>query len=280
MKDFPADAIAQFQAERLERIEDYNQDDEWNDLSKRWQEMAFEKKYVYNFEWMDRPIIQMPSDILAVQDAIWKCKPDLIIETGIAHGGSLALSASILALLDIADAASTGDVLDPKAPRRKVLGIDIDIREHNLREIERHPMFSWMELIEGSSTAQDVIDAVAARVEKFDRIMVILDSNHTHEHVLAELEAYAPFVSMGSYCIVYDTVIEFLPATMYPDRPWHPGANPKTAIDAFLSSLEGGERVDSSGTTLTFEVDSAIDSKSAVSSAPGGFLLRTNARQR
>lgn len=219
-------------------------------------------QYSYNFMVLGRPIIQYPQDMIAVQELIWKVKPDLVIETGIAHGGSLILSASMLALLDYCDAVEAGQTLDPKATRRRVLGIDIDIRAHNRAAIEAHPMAHRIDMLQGSSVAPETVAEVRKRAAGHERIMVFLDSNHTHEHVLTELEAYAPLVSRGSYCVAFDTVIEDLPAGMYPDRPWDVGNNPKTAVREFLSRNHD------------FEVDESMDAKLLISVAPGGYLRR------
>lgn len=191
-------------------------------------------KYTYRFSWLSRPIIQYPQDMVAMQELIWAVRPDLIIETGIAHGGSLILSASMLALMDMCDAIKSGATLDPKASKRKVLGIDIDLRAHNRAAIEAHPMASRIQMIQGSSIAPDVIARVKQAASGYQRVLVCLDSNHTHEHVLAELEAYAPLTSVGSYCVVFDTIIEDMPADMFPDRPWGKGNSPKTAVWEFL----------------------------------------------
>ncbi len=218
--------------------------------------------YTYNFAWMDRPIIQFPQDVMAMQEIIWRTKPDLIIETGIAHGGSLVMSASMLAMLEYADAVAQGLVLDPSKPRRKVLGIDIDIRAHNRAAIETHPMAGRIEMIQGSSIAADVVAEVRRRAQGYRNVLVCLDSNHTHEHVLAELEAYAPLVSVGSYCVVFDTAIEDTPADMFPDRPWGPGNNPKTAVWEYLKS------------NPHFSIDKTIDHKLLISVAPDGYLRK------
>lgn len=219
-------------------------------------------QYSYNFRALARPIIQYPQDMVALQELIWKIRPDLIIETGIAHGGSLILSASMLALLDYCDAVEAGQTLDPKAPRRRVLGIDIDIRAHNRAAIEAHPMAHRIDMLQGSSIAPEIVAEVHNRAAGHGRIMVILDSNHTHDHVLAELDAYASLVSPGSYCVVFDTVIEDLPAGMYPDRPWDVGNNPKTAVREFLSRNHD------------FEVDEDMEAKLLITVAPGGYLRR------
>ena len=218
--------------------------------------------YSYNFQVMGRPIIQYPQDMVAIQELIWQIKPDLVIEAGIAHGGSLILSASMLTLLDYCDAVESGVPLDPKTARRRVLGIDVDIRTHNRAAIEVHPMAHRIDMIEGSSIAPEVIAQVQARAAGHERVMVILDSNHTHEHVLAELQAYAPLVTKGSYCVVFDTVIEDLPSGMYPDRPWDVGNNPKTAVREYLAQ------------NSDFEVDEDMEAKLLITVAPGGYLRR------
>lgn len=223
---------------------------------------SIEAQYSYNFSWMGRPIIQYPQDMAAMQELIWRIRPDLIIETGIAHGGSLVFSAAMLAQLDLCDAIEAGQMLDPRVSRRKVLGIDIDIRAHNRAAIEAHPMASRIQMIQGSSIAPEIVAQVKAVAEKFERVLVCLDSNHTHDHVLAELEAYAPLASVGSYCVVFDTVVEDLPAVMFPDRPWGPGNNPKTAAWKYLE------------THPEFEIDKSIQNKLLVSVAPDGYLKR------
>jgi cephalosporin hydroxylase len=219
-------------------------------------------KYSYNFAWQGRPIIQYPQDIVAMQELIWSIKPDLVIETGIAHGGSLIFSASMLALIDMCDAIEAGEKLDPENSRRKVLGIDIDIRAHNRAAIEAHPMVSRIDTIQGSSIAPETIQQVRAVATNYSRVLVCLDSNHTHHHVLAELEAYAPLTSKGSYCVVFDTIIEDMPKEMFPDRPWGPGNNPKTAILEYLR------------THREFEIDSSIPNKLLITVAPHGYLKR------
>jgi cephalosporin hydroxylase len=219
-------------------------------------------KYSYHFEWFGRPIIQYPQDIVAMQELIWQVKPDLIIETGIAHGGSLIFSASMLAMIDCCEAVENGTTLDPKATRRRVLGLDIDIRAHNREAIEAHPMAHRVDMIEGSSIDPKIVQQVHEISAGYERILVCLDSNHTHDHVLAELEAYAPLVSIGSYCVVFDTIIEDLPADMFPDRPWGPGDNPKTAVHQYLKN------------DPEFEIDKQIDHKISISVAPDGYLRR------
>jgi len=202
-------------------------------------------KYSYNFRWMGRPIIQYPQDMIAMQEIIWDVKPDLIIETGIAHGGSLVYYASLLELL---------------GGERLVVGIDIDIRPHNRQAIEAHPMFKRIRMVEGSSVDQEVVSRVRELARDARTVLVTLDSNHTHEHVLEELKLYSPLVTAGSYLTVFDTVVEDMPKSMFPDRPWGPGNNPKTAVHEFLK------------TTDRFEIDRAIENKLLLTVAPDGYL--------
>jgi cephalosporin hydroxylase len=227
-----------------------------------WHNHSSKHKYSYNFSFLGRPIIQYPQDMIAVQELIWKINPDLIIETGIAHGGSLIMSASMLTLLDFADAVSAGNSLDPISSHRKVIGIDIDIREHNRRAIEEHPLSSKIHLIEGSSIDIKIIDQVKTLAKKHERILVCLDSSHTHDHVLAELEAYAPLCSIESYCIVFDTIIENMPEGSFPNRPWGLGNNPKTAVWEFLKKHS------------EFQIDSDLHNKLQITVAPDGYLKR------
>ena len=202
-------------------------------------------KYSYNFTWLGRPIIQFPQDIVAVQEIIWKVKPNLIIETGIAHGGSLILSASILELIG-------GD--------GRVLGIDIDIRDHNRVEIEKHPVYRRICMIEGSSIDEKIAEQVYVFAKGGKRIMVFLDSMHTHDHVLRELELYSPLVTKGSYLVVFDTIIEDMPDDFFPNRPWGKGNNPKTAVLEFLNKND------------CFEIDKEIENKLLITVAPDGYL--------
>ena len=218
--------------------------------------------YEYNFDMLGRPIVQMPQDIVAMQEIIWEVKPDLIIETGIAHGGSLIMSASMLALLEYCDVEQKRKVLDPSKPKRKVLGIDIDIREHNKEAIETHPMYSRIEMIEGSSIDSEIIKQVKNYAKGFEKILVCLDSNHTHDHVLAELQAYASLVSIDSYCVVFDTSIADLPENMFSNRPWGPNNNPKTAVREYLK------------THPEFIIDKNVQNKLLITVAPDGYLKR------
>lgn len=227
-----------------------------------WVRSTAQHNYSYNYCSLGRPIIQYPQDMVAMQELIWQVNPDLIVETGIAHGGSLIMNASMLALLDMCDAIEAGETLNPKQSKRKVLGIDIDIRDHNRSAIEAHPMASRIQMIEGSSIAPEIIAQVQEVAKGYKRILVSLDSNHTHDHVLAELEAYAPLTSVGSYCVVFDTIVEDMPAEMFPDRPWGPGDNPKTAVREYLK------------THNEFEIDKSIQHKLLITVAPDGYLKR------
>lgn len=252
----------QFKAECAAEISAIGENHSVVKLTNDWIQSVNQLKYSYHFEWQGRPIIQYPQDMVAMQELIWQIKPDLIIETGIAHGGSLIFSASMLALLDMCEAIESGQAFDPKTSRRKVLGIDIDIRAHNREAIEAHPMASRIQMIQGSSIAPEVIEQVHQVATGYQRILVCLDSNHTHDHVLSELQAYAPLTSKGSYCVVFDTIVEDLPADMFPDRPWGPGNNPKTAVWEYLK------------THPEFEIDKSIQHKLLITVAPDGFLKR------
>ena len=227
------------------------------ELSKEWFEQSIKAEYSYNFEWLGRPLIQYPTDLVGMQEVFFKTKPDLVIETGIAHGGSLIFSASMMALLDICDGVSEME------SARHVIGVDIDIRPHNRRAIEEHPLFSRITLLEGSSVDQSLFSELSDIAKNYKRIMVILDSNHTHDHVLEELRMYSELVSVGNYCIVMDTVIETSPIAALADRPWTVGNNPMTAVKQFLA--EGSN----------FAVDKEIEYKLSVTVAPNGWLRRT-----
>lgn len=256
------DAYEKFKADVAEQISVIGASAPIKGLSNDWIHAVNPLKYSYHFEWQGRPIIQYPQDIVAMQELIWQIKPDLIIETGIAHGGSLIFSASMLALLDMCDSIESGTTLKSKESKRKVLGIDIDIREHNREAIEAHPMASRIQMIQGSSIAPEIVDQVKEIARGYQRILVCLDSNHTHEHVLAELEAYALLASVDSYCVVFDTIIEDMPKEMFPDRPWGPGNNPKTAVWEYLKSH------------TEFEIDKTIQHKLLITVAPDGYLKR------
>lgn len=254
--------VEQFEKEVKENVARMGADKALQNLSLKWVCNISPYKYAYNFKYLGRPVIQVPQDIIAMQEIIWQVRPDLIIETGIAHGGSLIMNASMLSILDYCDAVAAGRVLDPKTSKRRVLGLDIDIRVHNRQAIETHPMAGKIDMIQGSSIASEVIAQVRNLAKDYESILVCLDSNHTHEHVLAELEAYAPLVSVGSYCCVFDTLIEDMPADMFPDHPWGKGNNPKTAVWEYLKIHP------------EFEIDKSIENKLLITVAPDGYLKR------
>jgi cephalosporin hydroxylase len=227
-------------------IERLGSDEELRELSQRWLQETAALEYSYHFTWLGRPIIQYPQDIVALQEIVWQVAPVAIVETGIAHGGSLVLSASLLELLG--------------GEERRVLGIDIDVRAHNRAAIESHPLAHRITMIEGSSTDENVAEQARRFVEGAESVLVVLDSNHTHEHVLRELELYSPLVTPGSYLIVFDTAVELMHEDAYADRPWGKGANPYSAVKEFLARTD------------RFEVDRSYDDKLLVTVAPGGYL--------
>lgn len=255
-------AMNNFIKERAERLLKNSENPNLVQTAKEFMAESLTPQYSYNFEWLGRPIIQYPQDMAAMQEIIWQVRPDLIIETGIAHGGSLIFSASMLALLDVCDAIEQKKSIDPSQSHRKVLAVDIDIRSHNRAAIEAHPMSSRIQMIQGSSIAPEIVQQVKSIVADYRAILVCLDSNHTHEHVLEELKAYAPLVTKGSYCVVFDTIVDDLPKELFPDRPWGPGNNPKTAVREFLE------------THPEFAIDKSIDNKLLISVAPNGFLKK------
>lgn len=257
-------SIEKFQKDVQENIQNLGKSPKLAELSRSFMIETSSFNYTYNFTWMSRPIIQFPQDMVAMQELIFKVKPDLIIETGIAHGGSLIFSASMLALLDYCDAVELGEILDPQKPKRRVLGIDIDIRDHNRKAIDAHPMANRIEMIQGSSVAEEVISKVKEYAKNYNRILVSLDSNHTHEHVLAELEAYAQLTTKDSYCVVFDTAIDDVPDSLFSNRPWGKGNNPKTAVFEYLK------------THPEFEIDKSIENKLLITVAPDGYLKRVS----
>lgn len=214
-------------------------------LTREWFIASSKFEYSYHFTWLGRPIIQFPQDIIAMQEIIWRVKPNLIIETGIAHGGSLIFYASMLELI---------------GGNGQVLGVDVDIREHNRVEIEKHPMFKRITMVQGSSTDEDVIKQIYDFARGRNPVLVVLDSNHTHAHVLRELELYSPLVTKGSYLVVFDTIIEDMPHDFFSDRPWGKGNNPKTAVWEFLKTND------------RFEIDKDIENKVLITVAPDGYL--------
>lgn len=244
--------MSDFQQEVKDRIASYERDERLKTDAAAFMRSSISSHYSYNFSWLGRPIIQYPQDMIVMQELIWSLQPDLIIETGIAHGGSLIFSASMLELNAVCGGPQNA----------MVLGVDIDIRPHNRKAIESHPLSKRITMIQGSSVDAEVVEQVRARAAGRQRILVCLDSNHTHDHVLAELQAYAPMVSLGSYCIVFDTVVEDLPGDLSSDRPWGPGDNPKTAVREYLKDHP------------EFEIDKAIERKLQITVAPDGYLKR------
>ena len=245
----PAD---KFKKEVLNNIKALAKDSILKKKTNEWIIEANKKNYSYNFSWLGRPIIQYPQDIIALQEIIWDVKPDMIIETGIAHGGSLIFRASLLALLEICGEVENG----------QVLGIDVDIREHNKRAINKHPLSKNITMLQGSSLDETIIDKVYDYTQKSKRILVCLDSNHTHNHVLNELKIYAPLVSVGSYCVVFDTIVEDIPQGSFTNRPWDKGNNPKTAVKEYIK------------THPEFVIDNSICDKLLITVAPDGYLKR------
>lgn len=237
--------IAKFFAEVAGNIAGLKADQDVQALSRIWLREITRHKYAYNFTWLGRPLIQLPQDMVAVQELVWRVKPDLIIETGVAHGGSLIYSASLLELIGGAG---------------RVVGVDIDIRAHNRAEIENHPLARRIQLIQGSSVDHSVIRQVRETARGCERVMVLLDSNHTHEHVLQELRGYSPLVTKGSYLVVFDTLIEDMPDDLIKDRPWGKGNNPKTAVWEFLKK------------NRRFVVDKDVEAKLLLTVAPDGYL--------
>lgn len=254
----------EFKSKGKAEIERQGQDQTLKKRGVEWLVHAAESNYGHHFEWLGRPIIQLPQDIVGAQQILWKVQPDLIIETGIARGGSLILYASLLELI-----AQCGGAQDAK-----VLGIDVDIRSHNKTAILEHPMAKRIEMIEGSSVSEDVIAQVRKIAAEHKRILVCLDSNHTHEHVLQELKLYAPLVSTGSYCIVFDTAIEDMPDGWFKDRPWGRGNNAKTAVHQYLGELKSGKILSNDNLTLQFEIDKEIENLLLITVAPDGYLRR------
>jgi cephalosporin hydroxylase len=222
--------------------------EELKELSLKWLIESVHLRYSYNFSWLGLPIIQYPQDLIAMQEIVWKVKPDVIIETGIARGGSLVFYASLLAML---------------GGERKVIGIDVDIRPHNRKALEAHPMFDQITLVEGSSISPEIFERVRELAASCRIPLVVLDSNHVHEHVLSELKLYSQLVRKGGYVVVFDTAIEDMPKDFFPDRPWGKGNNPKTAVEAFLKIND------------RFEIDDEYRKKLLITAAPGGYLRCT-----
>jgi cephalosporin hydroxylase len=239
------DPIKQFELERAEAIKEMGNDQELRQKSLDWMLHADKYKYTYNYSWMGRPIIKYPNDILILQEMIWNLKPDFIVETGIAHGGSIIFSSSMLELLG----------------HGEVIAVDIDIRQHNREEIEKHPMAKRITMIEGSSIDPKIVNAIKEKV-KGKKVLVCLDSNHTHDHVLEELRMYADMVNVGSYIVCPDTFVEYFPKGYCDDRPWDVGNNPMTALIAFLKENDD------------FIIDKDIDNKLMITEGFDGYLKR------
>ena len=237
--------MSEFEERNAKAIREMKTDSTLAKLTQDWFTHSAKHEYSYHFLWMGRPIIQYPQDIIAMQELIWTIKPSLIIETGIAHGGLLILYASLLELIGGAG---------------RVVGIDIDIRPHNRVEIEKHPMFKRITMLEGSSIDEKIAEQVRRLADGQRPILVVLDSNHTHSHVAEELRLYSPLVTKGSFLVVFDTVVENMSKAHFSNRPWGPGDNPMTAVREFL------------GKSDRFEVDPEIEHKLQITVAPGGYL--------
>lgn len=258
------DDALEFAQQRSTQIQNQGENKKLLELTAEWRNESLRSKYSYHFDWLGRPIIQYPQDMIAMQQIIFDLKPDLIIETGIARGGSLIFYSSLLEL----NAMCGG----PK--NAKLIGIDIDIRPHNKKAINEHAMSSRIEMIEGSSTDPKILGDIKAEADQAKTVLICLDSNHTHAHVLDELKCYAPLVSKGSYLVVFDTVIEDSPNDLSNDRPWSHGNNPKTAVQEFLQTCqqEPIKFIDGLGGTL--EVDSTIENQFLITVCPSGYLRR------
>lgn len=253
-----------FRQKCLNEVNIQGNNDTLKSLTRKWMDESIKTNYSYHFEWLGRPIIQYPQDIVGMQQILWSVQPELIIETGIARGGSLIFYASILELI-----AQCGGPANAK-----VLGIDIDIRAQNKEAIFTHPMSKRIEMIEGSSIDIKIADQVKQRAKLAKKVLICLDSNHTHDHVLQELRLYAPCASLDSYIIVFDTVVEDLQSTLIKDRPWAKGNNPKTAVYEYLKEIESREYKAQDGTTLKLKLDKKIEDQLLITVAPSGFLRR------
>lgn len=253
-----------FKKECIDEIRRQCADSDLRGLTNAWIDAAGRYKYSYHFEWLGRPIIQHPQDMVGMQQLMWKVRPDLVIETGIARGGSLIFYASILELIALCGGHSDS----------KVLGIDIDIRERNRQEILKHPMAKRIKMIEGSSISNETVSSVYRISRDYKNILVCLDSNHTLDHVFEELKIYAPLVSKGSYCVVFDTIIEDMPDEFSAERPWGRGDNPKIAVRKFLNFLQQQRNCDNEKEGLKFEIDKDIEAQLLITVAPDGFLRR------
>lgn len=186
-------------------------------ISELWLRCGWDNKYVYSFSWLGRPIIQLPEDMFRIQEVIYQVKPDVIIETGVAHGGSLIFYASLFA------ARGKG----------RVIGVDIEIRPHNRKAVENHELFKYITLVEGSSIEPKIVATIKSLVKPEEKVLVVLDSNHTKQHVLAELNAYSDLVSIGSYLVATDGIMGNLVGAPRSKADWS-WNNPKAAVEEFL----------------------------------------------
>ena len=243
------DYVAQFEADREENLRRMNEDPETARVTDAFVKQVGKYQYPYHFTWMGRPIIQFPQDLITLQEAIMRVKPDLIIETGIAHGGSAVFYASMLELLG-----------DSNGIKREVVAVDIDLRAHNRKALEEHPMWKRITVLDGSSTDESIVAIVSEIASRHSVILAVLDSNHTHDHVYRELSLYAPLVTPGSYIVVLDTCVELWGDDR--DRPWGKGNNPYSAVQQWLKENDD------------FSVDRMPDKQSIITSCPEGWLLR------
>lgn len=250
--------LEEFNRNSISNIKKMWSDENVKNLSQEWINQTGKHNYVYNWRWFGLPIIQLPADIVATQELIWKIEPTVIIETGVARGGSLIFNASQLAMLDLCKYGSAS-ILDSE---RRCIGIDIDIRPHNRYAIESHPLAPMVQMVEGSSTDEKTFNKVMEFIKPDDKIMVILDSNHTHAHVKEELAMYSSLVSLDSYIIVHDTGIEFSPDSSFKNRDWSIGNNPLTAVREFIDSNDN------------FQIDKLQSNKLLITSSPDGYLQR------
>jgi len=220
-------------------------------ISELWLRSGWDTKYVYGFTWLGRPIIQLPEDMIRIQEVIYRVKPDVIIETGVAHGGSLVFYASLCKAMG----------------RGRVIGIDVEIRPHNRKAIEAHELFEYITLVEGSSVDPEVVRTVKALMLSGETALVVLDSNHTKEHVLGELRAYSELVSVGSYIVACDGIMGNVVGAPRSNTDWG-WNNPKVAAEEF--AREHGDFVIEEP-EMPFN-EGII--KGRVSYWPGGFLRR------
>ncbi len=234
----------QFDADKIKNATSLGKDEELQKLALELIEKSDKHYHAYQWTWLDLPIIQSTEDILAAQELVWKVKPDVIIETGIAWGGSIVFYASLLQLIG----------------KGKIVGIDVALPQKNIDKIMSYPFSDRIELIQGSAVDQSIVDLAASHIKEGQTVMLMLDSNHTHEHVLKELEMYSHLVTKDSYIIVSDTIVEDIPTQEHRPRPWGPGDNPKTAVNAFL---KGNDR---------FVLDEYYNNKILVTFDKGGYL--------